>query len=225
MPPAGSLYTAESLEAHILPEDRANASTHETRRDGTADADVGYPIRRADFVRDADGQVVQMFGTVQEVTERHETEDAHKAGEAHWRGLFERLSEGFIVGEVIRDAAGAIHDWRDVDVNAAWGERVGVDPTTVIGRTIREVFPGIEDGWVDEFADVVVTGEPVTFTCQVGTLLRWYEGRAFPLAEGRFGVIFMEITDRVWPRGVFRRHSARRLRRFKRPDAGGIRTF
>ncbi|XYD12109.1 GAF domain-containing protein (plasmid) [Methylobacterium sp. NMS12] len=208
VPPTG-LYTAETLEARILPEDRANASTHGTRRDGTATADVRYRIRRADdgalrwiarradFVRDPDGRVVQMFGTVQDVTERHVAEDALKAGEAHWRGLFERLSEGFIVGEVIRDAAGVIRDWRYVDVNAAWGELVGVDPTTVIGRTVREVFPGIEDAWVDEFADVVSTGEPVTFTRQVGTLARWYEGRAFPLADERFGVIFMEITDRV----------------------------
>ena len=122
---------------------------------------------------------------------------AHQASEAHWRGLFERLNEGFIVGEVIRDTAGMIRDWRYIDVNAAWGDLVSIDPATVAGRTIREVFPGIEDAWVNEFADVVETGEAVAFTRQVGTLARWYEGRAFPIGGERFGVIFLEVTDRV----------------------------
>lgn len=132
-----------------------------------------------------------------DISDRHAAQDALKRSEAHWRGLFENLSEGFVVGEAVRDAAGTIRDWRYVDVNAAWGELVSVDPATVIGRTIREVIPGIEDAWVAEFADVIETGEPVTFTRQVGTLGRWYEGRAFPLGAERFGVIFLEITDRV----------------------------
>ena len=335
VPPTG-LYTAETFEALVLPEDRPTASGQQTRQDAGGAGGVEYRIRRAedgalrwiarraDVILDGDGRVVQMIGTVQDVTERRAAEerlaegekryralfdnidegfcvirfvagphgpmsdyvhvetnpafehhlgiphvvgqtlrdivtdnpeewlntylevwrtgvpvrferafsptgrrlevsvhrvepaarhevavlftdvsDRHaaqgdlQASEAHWRGLFERLSEGFMVGEVIRDAAGAIRDWRYVDVNAAWAELVSMDPATVIGRTIREVLPGIEDAWVDEFAAVVETGEPIAFTRQVGTLARWYEGRAFPLGGGQFGVIFLEITDRV----------------------------
>ena len=51
--------------------------------------------------------------------------------------------------------------------------------TGIIGRTIREVFPGIEDAWVDEFAIVVDTGEPIMFTRKVDTIYCWHEGRAF----------------------------------------------
>ena len=120
-----------------------------------------------------------------------------RANDIYWRGLFDRLSEGFIVGEVMRNPAGSVTDWRYLEVNPAWGDLVGVDPATVVGRTIREVFHGIEDAWVDEFADVVRTGEPTTFTRQVGTLRRWYEGRAFSLEGDRFGVLFLEVTTRV----------------------------
>ncbi|WP_342111878.1 PAS domain-containing protein [Methylobacterium sp. SI9] len=124
-------------------------------------------------------------------------QEALRASDAHWRGLFARLSEDFIVGEAIRDAAGRITDWRYLDVNAAWGELVGVDPTAARGRTIREVFPGIEDDWVNEFADVVDTGHPVTFTRQVGSLRRWYQGSAFPLGPEQFGVVFLDVTARI----------------------------
>ena len=117
--------------------------------------------------------------------------------EAHWRGLFERLSEGMIIGEVVRDAAGHATDWRYLDVNPAWGELVGADVESTVGRTIREVFPGIEDEWVLEFIRVAETKTSVSFTRQVGSLQRWYEGRAFALDGDRFAVLFLEVTARI----------------------------
>ncbi len=74
---------------------------------------------------------------------------------------------------------------------------MGLDPASVAGRTVREVFPGVEEEWIEEFARVVETGEPAAFTRQVGTLERWYEGRAFPLEGDRFAVLFLEVTERV----------------------------
>ncbi|MFH6781355.1 MULTISPECIES: GAF domain-containing protein [Methylobacterium] len=126
-----------------------------------------------------------------------ETRSVLRAKDDYWRGLFNRLSEGFTIGEVIRDAEGRIADWRYVEVNPAWGALVGVDAATVAGRTIREVFPGIEDAWVTDFASVVETGQASSFTRQIGVLRRWYEGRAFPLGGDRFGVIVLEVTDRI----------------------------
>ena len=117
--------------------------------------------------------------------------------DAYHRELFERLTEGFIVGEVIRDEAGHITDWRYVEVNEAWGRLLGIDASTVAGHTVREVIPGIEEAWIDDFAQVVETGEPSKFTREIATTRRWYEGRSFKLAGDRFGVLFLEVTDRI----------------------------
>ncbi|BCM85237.1 hypothetical protein mvi_36980 [Methylobacterium indicum] len=167
---------------------------------GTADTFLGNP-RWWDVqvtpIFGADGRPERILSVSRDITEQKSLEARLAAGEAHWRGLFERLSEGFVVGEVVRDATGRITDWRYTDVNSAWGRLVGIDPDSVVGRTVREVLPGIEDAWVSEFADVVETGQPVTFVRQVGTLARWYEGRAFALGSERFGVIFLEVTERV----------------------------
>ncbi|MBR7508294.1 hypothetical protein KC216_20745, partial [Mycobacterium tuberculosis] len=40
-------------------------------------------------------------------------------------------------------------------------------------------------------------GQPVTFTRQVGSLHRWYEGRAFKLEAERFGIIFLDVPARL----------------------------
>nr|WP_246413022.1 GAF domain-containing protein [Methylobacterium brachythecii] len=146
--------------------------------------------------RDLDQIVLFAGAATAGITEAAARSEA-RAKDVYWRRLFDRLNEGFIVGEVVRNADGRITDWRNIEVNPACGELLGIDPTTAIGRTIREVLPGIEDAWVNEFADVVETGQPKTFTREVATVSRWYEGHAFKLEGDRFGVIFLEVTSRV----------------------------
>lgn len=167
-----------------------------------------YRVRRTDgryywieangrIDRAPDGTPLGFPGVLLDVEERRAAAEALRGSETHWRGLFERLSEGFLVGEVVRDAARRITDWRYIDVNAAWGTLLGLDHRGVVGRTLREVLPDVEDEWVDEFAGVVETGHPVSFTRRAGPLRRWYEGRAFPLGPEQFGVIFLDVTARV----------------------------
>jgi PAS domain S-box-containing protein len=113
-----------------------------------------------------------------------------------WRQVFSRLHEGVIFGQLIRDNDGNCIDWRYLDVNPAWTKLVGVSHEAAIGRTVREVFPGIEDDWVSDFARVVDTGTPSTFTRPVGALGRRYDGRAFRVGPDRFVVLFAELSIR-----------------------------
>ncbi|GGE02190.1 hypothetical protein GCM10011390_21310 [Aureimonas endophytica] len=132
-----------------------------------------------------------------DVTDRRRVAADLADSERKWRSLFERLQEGFILGKVVRDAEGRVTDWRYEEVNQAWGDLVGISPKSAAGRTIREVFPGIEDEWVNEFAVVVDSGETIRFTRQVGSLGRWYDGVCQPIGDDRFTVLFLEVTDRV----------------------------
>ncbi len=80
--PVAANYPARTIEALIVQEDGAVRSTSRSRRDGSAPLDVEYRIHRADdgrlrwiarsgkFLRDDDGHVRKMFGTVQDVTNR-----------------------------------------------------------------------------------------------------------------------------------------------------------
>lgn len=157
----------------------------------------GLTGRQVEVLRSLARQVMLQLELRSSLADRIRAEERLSASEAYWRGLFQRFSEGFIVGELVRDGTGRVVDWRYVDVNAAWGELVGVDPSAAVGRTIREMFPGIEPSSVTEFSQVVETGEGVTVTRQVGTSGRWYEGRAFRLGPERFAVIFLELTERM----------------------------
>ena len=131
-----------------------------------------------------------------DMSERREAELALERSEAHWRGLFETLQEGFILGELVRDEGGSVVDWRYVDVNAAWCEVLGRPVEAVRGRTGREVTPGIEPEWLNEMATVVQAGTPGHFTRQMGQVGRWFDGRIHRLDANRFAVTVQEVTQR-----------------------------
>ncbi|NIJ30516.1 two-component sensor histidine kinase/PAS domain-containing protein [Sphingomonas insulae] len=169
----------------------------------------GYPERTwwtfsYSPVRDERGEVAGLLnvtlettGRVQAERERDAAVDGLSRAEAGWRRIFETLAEGFILGALVRSADGAVIDWRYEEVNNAWYDLVGIERGCALGRTIRSVFPGIEDAWVDGAARVVATGESLRFTRQVGTLGRWYDGVIQPAGDDRFTIIFTEVTDRV----------------------------
>lgn len=155
-------------------------------------------------VRGENDEVAGLLNVTLETTDRVKAERDRDAAtgelqrsEAKWRQLIETLEEGFILGKVVRDGAGQIIDWCYEEVNDAWYDLVGIERGCAVGRTIREVFPGIEDEWVLEFARVVETGEAIRFTRQVGNLQRWYDGVCQPAGADHFTVLFLEVTDRV----------------------------
>lgn len=143
-----------------------------------------------------DGRPERLLSVSRDITDTRTAEEALRDSEAHWRKLFGRLREGIVLGELVRDAGGRVVDWRYLDVNPAWTGLVGLEQGTAVGRTIRDLFPGIEERWVQEPAEVVEGGEPVTFTRQVGGTGRWYEGRIYPIGGDRFTTIFQEVTER-----------------------------
>ena len=145
----------------------------------------------------SDGCPQKLLSVSRDVTEAQDVRKALRNSETHWRNLFHNLHEGFIVGELVRDKDGRVLDWRYVDVNAAWGELVGIVPEMAVGRTIREMFADIEEEWITEMARVVEARVDAAFTRQVGSLKRWFEGRAFALEGDRFAMLFFEVTNRM----------------------------
>ncbi|WP_162937649.1 PAS domain S-box protein [Indioceanicola profundi] len=132
-----------------------------------------------------------------ELIERGRAEQALRASEARWRGLFERMHEGFFVGEAIRDDQGRMRDFRFLEANPAFEMLTGVPIQQAVGRPVREVIPGIQDQLIEDYARVVDTGCPAQFEVHVPALQdRWYEARARQTGPDQFAVLFLEITAR-----------------------------
>jgi PAS domain S-box-containing protein len=122
-------------------------------------------------------------------------EEEIRQSEQRYRTLFENMSEGFALSEMIFDDNGSPCDFRYLEVNPAFEQLTGLDRNKVLGNCVTQVLPGIEPFWIETFGKVVLTGQPVQFDNYTATLRRYYRVYAFRLGPGQFASIFMDITE------------------------------
>jgi PAS domain S-box-containing protein len=111
--------------------------------------------------------------------------------------LFDNMTTGFALHEMLYDAQGTPVDYRFLAVNPAFERLTGLAADAIIGRTVLAVLPDTERFWIETYADVVHLGLPKLFAHYSAALGKWYEVQAFTLApDNRFAVIISDITDR-----------------------------
>jgi len=119
-----------------------------------------------------------------------------RKSETKYRHLFENMTVGFALHEIICDAKGKPVDYRYLEVNPAFEKLTGIPIEKIVGKTISELKPGTEDYWIEVFGSVALTGKPrayVNFSKELG---RYYDTWTFQPAPGQFAVVFSDITEK-----------------------------
>ncbi|HEU0291761.1 MAG TPA: PAS domain S-box protein [Anaerolineales bacterium] len=108
---------------------------------------------RADLIYDQQGQVIQILGAVQDITERKRTEQALRETSEQFRTLFEASPEAIM----LVDPHG---DWPILDCNATAGSMNGYTRQELIGQTIDilTLSPGDAAGRLEYFEQVREAG-------------------------------------------------------------------
>ncbi len=117
--------------------------------------------------------------------------------ERRFRTLFESMDQGFCVIEV-SFFEGQPNDYRFVELNPAFERHSGL-PQDLLGKSIRETVPGLEEFWFDTYGRVAVTGKPTRFVHYAAPLDRWFDVYAFRLEDperNRLAVLFTDVSDR-----------------------------
>ncbi len=115
--------------------------------------------------------------------------------ERRYRQLFENLSEGFALHEIVRGPDGRAVDYRLVEANPAFERATGLSRVQAIGRTVREVLPGTHAEWTERFAALVETGGPMRFESSVAPLGKHLDVIAFRPAPGQLATLFFDVSD------------------------------
>jgi signal transduction histidine kinase len=162
-----------------------------------ADGRVAYVASRARVFRDAAGTPVRLLGTNRDVTAEREHEAALRTREERYRTLFESMDEGFGIIELIFDGDRCI-DCRFVEVNPAFGRHTGLkDP---VGRTAGELVRTPDQRWLELYARVAQTGEPVRIRGEATGIGRTLDAYCFPIGEPgqhRVALLVKDVTRDV----------------------------
>jgi PAS domain S-box-containing protein len=111
--------------------------------------------------------------------------------------LINNIDQGFCIQEIIFDENGKTVDCRFLEVNPAFEKLTGLK--NVVGRTIREFDPSLENIWFEKFGEVVKTGKSVHFQSKAsglagGALYDVYAFRIDKLETRHVAVLFNDIT-------------------------------
>jgi len=125
-----------------------------------------------------------------------QAKEALRQSEERYRSLFNNMTEAFALYEIILDDRGKPCDCRFIEVNEAFNQHTGLVPQEIIGKTVREVLPGVEHYWIETCGKVALTGEAISFENFSAPLGKWYEVHAYSPKTGVFATLFKDITER-----------------------------
>jgi PAS domain S-box-containing protein len=131
-----------------------------------------------------------------DITNRKKAEDTLRESERKYRTLFNEMLSGMAVHEIICDAKGVPVDYRFLAANPAFERITGLKVDDILGKTVKEVLPGIESVWIDRYGKVALTRKAVQFDERSDPLGKSFEVRAFSPEPGVFATLFNDITER-----------------------------
>jgi len=151
---------------------------------------------KASLIRDENQRAIGIMGVTRDITDRKQTEKELQESEQKYRLLFDEMTSGYAVHEIICDQTGKPVDYRFLAVNDAFEKMTGLNSTDIIGRSVLEVLSPTEPIWIERYGQVALTREPVHFENYSSALGKYYEVRAFSPEPGKFATIINDITER-----------------------------
>jgi PAS domain S-box-containing protein len=143
-----------------------------------------------------EGRIKYIVGAATDITEQKAALETIHLSKQRYRTLFANMVEGFALNEMIWDDNGQPIDYRFLEVNPAFERLTGLKAEQVIGKTARQILPGLEPYWIKRYGEVAAGGGEQVFEEYTQELGKWYEVRAFCPKPGYFAAVFIDVTQR-----------------------------
>ncbi len=130
------------------------------------------------------------------LSELEEANRERAESEKRYRSLFDSMTEGVALHELVYDSAGMPVDYRIIDCNGAYEKNTGISVSEAKGRLASELYGDIAPPYFDIYSEVVSSSIPRSFEVYFAPLGRDFRITAITPQPHHFATIFEDITDR-----------------------------
>lgn len=181
-----------------------------------------WGLLRSQWIRNEDGSPRLSITHILDITERKKAEEALMQSEQKYRLLFENMTSGFALHQIVEDKNGTPIDLMFLEVNSVFEKSYGVRNEDIKGKRLRETFSNMPDSFIDEI-NRVLNGEIDHFISYIEEFEKYIEFIWFKPDQTRIATIFNDITTRVKAEEELKASEERFLLAFKTsPDSINI---
>ena len=119
-----------------------------------------------------------------------------RENEERYHKLIVEMFNGFALHEIICNEAGTPFDYRFLKVNKAFEDMTGLKVKDIIGKTVLEIQPEIEQHWIDTYGKTALSGKPMAFDAHSAATDKYFDVLAYSPKIDQFATIFTDITKR-----------------------------
>ncbi len=138
----------------------------------------------------------RIYGFFQDITERKQAEEALRASEDKFRSIFASMTEIVVLHELVCDEDGRPVNYRILDCNPAFTQITGIRHDDAVGRLATHVYGSDTAPYLDEYARVVLTGEPCAFITSYAPINKHFDIHAASPGKNLFITVTTDITER-----------------------------
>jgi len=146
-----------------------------------------------------------------DITETKTAEKALMESEERFRTLFESLSAGSCLDELVYDENGKTVDYRILNVNSSYEKIMGISRSEAINALGSQVYGTGAPPYLDVFSRVAQTGDPESFETYFEPAGKYLDFNVNSPSKGRVSTVFTDVTERRQAEEALR-DSERRLR-------------
>jgi len=142
----------------------------------------------------ANGEIAKLV-ILRDITQRKNAEETVRESEACFQALFNAMSEGVAVHEIIYDEKGAASDYVIVKANHAYEMLTGIAIKDAEGKRASELYGTGEPPFIDIYSNVTETGKSHDFVTYFEPMQKYYRISVFTPGKGQFATVFDDITE------------------------------
>ena len=149
-------------------------------------------------------------------------EEALRQSEERSRSLFNSTNDGVCLHEVLYSNDRPI-DYRILDINPRYELITGLSRNEAVGTMASVLYGAGEPPYLEEYAKVVETGEPMTFETYFEPMDKHFLISVYSVGPHRFATVFQDITSHKKAEATLKeREEQFRLTYYTTPDAVNI---
>ena len=137
----------------------------------------------------------EIVAVYEDVTEKKKQLEEIISIRNQYQALFHEMHDAFAFHEIIVGSDGEPCNYKFLAVNPEFEKMTGLKANKLIGKTVLEVMPEMEQARIVACGLVALTGKHYRFKDYCQRLDRWYEVCAYSPVANHFALIYRDITE------------------------------